>query len=446
VPFKEFFMRHLFSLFLIFCLYGTFLFAVSVPQAHKNPAANLEHYLEYLSEEHIDFSCAETKSMFACESDRQTFETTENNVTTAVAFQSARLRFNASAAVVLEKARFDAAMKEINATQQLRKKYLASKQPYLAPPSSPLQDALDRTLYGNLEQVDVEGLDINTSEPKSHVSVKSIAYINAMKRTADKAAFSERIFGTLQLKYTEAKVETDDPASLYGEMPQLLESWFETNNTRRAEYVGTRLGELYANEMKHPFSGSLLLSTKYLGGDAMQVRLEADNHNGAGSRDTFDFQGELRGISTLFAPARRPQTPGTPDFLFQSLHAENSTNAKAYRALLAHDKTFNTYMNEYVALINSAFAKRLKKFAYSPVISEWLLEAKKAVTSRMLGRADTFTLDVTNRNGMTAMQVFGMLMGQLMLAPQTPQQQLPDNEKIILDTAATHLDIKIKTK
>ncbi len=438
-------MKALIKCLFVITLITTAATATPVPDAVEKPAENLAHYLKFLAQNHIDFSCNASKTTFDCISKKQLFEVTENNVTTVIAFDRTALSFNASASVVLEKARFDAAMKEINATQQLRKKYLASQKPYLAPPSSPLQDALDRTLAGNLEQVTIEALDVNSSQQKSHFHVKRLTYTNAMKRTAKNAAFSERIFGTLHLEYEGATFVTEDPDSAYGELPRLLEAWLETNDIRRADYVGKRLGTLAKEVLNKPFDGSLKLTTVSLGNDAMSVLVEADNHNADGDRDRLDFQGELRGISTLFAPARRPQTPGSPDFLFRSLKIMDTSDITPYRDLLKKDKRFSDYISQYDRLIKKAVAKRLNKFAYSPVISGWLKSARDALSKMLLGQADTLEVKVTNRNGMTAMQVFGMLMGQLMLAPQTPQQQ-PDSEKIILDTAATHLDIKIEAK
>lgn len=437
---------HIFTVFLFLFIFSTLSANdIPIPKATDKPAENLAHYLEFLTQNHIDFACNASKRTFECVSEKQLYETTENNVTTAIAFDRAALRFNASAAVVLEKARFDAAMKEINATQQLRKKYLASQKPYLAPPSSPLQDALDRTLAGNLEQVAIDTLDVNSSQPKSHLHVKRLTYANAMKRTAKDAAFSERIFGTLHLQYKGATFKTEEPDSAFGELPRILEAWLETNDTRRSDYVGQRLGALAKAVLDKPFDGSLKLTTDYLGSDAMSIHIEALNQNADDERDRLDFQGELRGISTLFAPARRPQTPGSPDFLFRSLRIVDSSDITPYRDLLKKDKRFSDYIHQYDGLIKEAFAKRLKKYAYSPVISGWLTSARDAFSKMLLAKADTLEVKVSNRNGMTAMQVFGMLMGQLMLAPQTPQQQ-PDSEKIILDTAATHLDVKIEAK
>ena len=429
-------------LFLI-AISSALLGAVPVPKASDNPAKNLAHYLQYQMGGDVALSCREGKEAFSCESRDQKIIETDCNATTVTAFKYAGLHFNGAVAAALQKERFDAAMKEIEQTEQLRKKYLASKKPYLVPPSSPLQDALDRALFGNLEKLRVDGLDVEKSAPQSHMSVKKLVFVNAMKRTAKGAAFSERILGEMRLSYTDAVVDKNRTESLYRSLPVMLEARLETNNTIRAAYVGEKLEQLYGQQIRLPMSGEFTVKTRYLGNDAIGVTVAAENGNKKGTHSSFGFAGNLLNASTVFTPARKPLTPGTPDFLFGYLHSHSSTDGNGYRALLKTDKRFARYIGEYDALIRGYFDRKLQKYRYSAVLSGWITQAKNALSKGILGKADTLDVTVRNRDGMTAMQVFGMLIEQLMATPPDRGAQ-PDAEKIIADTAASHLEVEIE--
>lgn len=437
---------HVRSLFYLPLLYVLTLSASPVPKADEDKALNLSRYLEYRMQGKIDLECKESTLAFICESTRQRIETGDGNATVTTAFGHATLHFNPAAALVLDKETFGATMQELEETERLRRQYLASQNPYPAPPISPMQDALERALFGNLEAIRIDDLSVVSSDPKTVVKVKKIAYDNAMKRTAKDVAFTERILGEIRLEYTDASVESDEPDDAYAALPGLLEQWFDTNDTERADYVGKKLAHLYETQMRTPFSGTLLLNTNYLGNDAIAVHFSAENTNRSGVNDMFDFQGELHNASTLFTPARKPLTPGTPDFLFKSMHSQNGANGEAYRALLAKDKRFAGYIENYDALLRGYFDKKVKTYAYSAAIGGWLTQARDAFSKLLLGRAERLDVTVTNRNGATAMQVFGMLMGQMMMAPPASSQQTPDTEKMIFDTAAMHLDVKIEAQ
>jgi len=438
-------MPTLFRPFLILPLLSVWLGAAPVPKAVEEHALNLQHYLEYRVQNRIALTCEETADAYDCVSSDQRITDTDGNATTVAGYKKAQLHFNAALGLLLHKDRFDATMQEIEKTEALRRRYLASQKPYIAPPSSPLQDALDRALVGNLETVNLDMFSFEKENPKTVIGIKNLSYANRMKRTAKDAAFSERIFGEIRLDYTDATVSGGKTNAYPRTLPEHLEKWFDTNNTVRAGYVGNKLGELYAEEMHAPFSGTLQLQTAYLGNDAASVALRTENRNKKGAYDTFDFEGVLQNISTIFTPARKPLTPGTPDFLFKSMHSESAADGTKFRRLLKSDKRFAGYIGEYDTLMRAAFDEKLKKFGYSPVLTGWLTRAKSAFSAIITGKADRIEISVQNRNGMTVLQVFGMLMGQLMFMPQT--NALPtDSEKIFLDTAAAHLEVDIEAK
>ena len=418
--------------------------AAPIPKAVDAPALNLQHYLEYQADGDVALSCSETKNVFRCESRDQKIVESDANGTTVTSFEKAEVLFNGAVAPVLQKAHFDAVMKELEQTQQLRRKYLASQKPYIAPPSSPLQDALDRALVSNLEQMHVDGLAVESSDPETRLSVKKLSYVNAMKRTAKGVAFSERILGRIDLTYTDALVDANDTDSLYRTLPRMLENWLGGGDAARADYVGDKLNTLYAQQMRSPLSGSFTLKTRYLGNDAIGVELSAESANKAGAQSTFAFAGELRSASTLFPPARKPATPGTPDFLFSSLYSHNVSDDGGYRALLKSDKRFAAYIGQYDTLLHGYFDKQIRKFGYNAVIVGWLEQAKTALSKSLLGKADTLDLSIKNRDGTTAMQLLGLLMEQLIVTQPAQNAREPDTEKIIADTAASHLEIKIE--
>lgn len=421
------------------------LYAVPLPKAADQPALNLEHYLEYRSENRLDLVCKASKTDFSCRASEQKFKTGENNNTADVSFKKAELFFNAAVSLVLGKETFNATLQEMKQAEEVRRQRLASKKPYLAPPATPLQDALDRTLFGNLEQINVEQLVAEEHDPRTRISVGNIHYENRMKRTMKGAAFSERIFGTVQLSYADATVVSEDPDTFYGSLPGMLERWFDTNDTVRSGYVGAKLRTLASEALAVPFGGTMRLNTEYLGNDRMSVHFDAQNRSKNGANDSFDFQGEVHSISSLFTPARMPRTPGTPDFLFRAMHSKTHLQMEPYRRLLSMDKRFAGYVGEYDALTRSFFDKKIKQYHYSSVLSGWFAQAKHAFSDILLGRKDTLSVSVRNKDGMTALQVFGILMGEMMLASPTTQSS-PDEERIIADTAARHLDVGIEAR
>lgn len=421
------------------------LSATAIPAASPKPALNLQHYLSYQFDDEIDLRCKETKTHFVCEShDQKIVEHDENNASTVTAFKKAQISFNAAASLQLEEKIFSKTMEELRQSEKERQKRLASQQPYFNPPSTPLQDQLDRALVGNLEQIRIDHLAIHSDDPQTDITIEKIAYDNTMKKTAKGIAFSERILGEIRLDYTHAVVDTNDTASFYRSLPLMIEAWLDTNDTKRADYVGEKLAELYNKELRSPVSGSFLLKTAYLGNDAIAVDIKAHNGNTKGSKNDFAFSGELRNASTLFKPARKPIAPGTPDFLFHSIHTDSATNGTAYRQLLKKDKTLAGYIGQYDLLLRTYFDKKLEKYRANPILSSWFEQAKSAFSKIVTGTADHLAIDIKNKNGVTAMQVFGMLMGQLMVMPQQGTAQQPDEEKIIADTAAQNLDVKIK--
>jgi len=428
--------------FLAFCT--TLLGAATVPKALDNRALNLQHYLEYQTEDKITLSCKETNQAFFCESHDQELVENDANTTTVTAFKKALFRFNAALAIVLQKEHFEAVMKELEQTRQLRQKYLASKKPYLVPPSSPLQDALDRALVGNLEQIHVDDLDVRDSMQQSRLSVRKLSYVNAMKRSAKDVTFAERILGRVDLTYTDAYMESNGTDSAYRTLTRMLEAWLDTDNTERADYVGGKLETLYRHEMRSPYSGTMSLKTRYLGNDAIGLDLFAQSANKKGAATSFAFSGELRNASTLFPPARKPPSPGSPDFLFLSLESNSSVDGSAYRAALKQDSRFAGYIRQYETLVRARFDEKSRKFSYSPVLTGWLKQAKDAFSKGLRGEADGFRLSIRNKKGTTATQLLGLLMEQLIITQPGKNAQHPDTEKIIADTAASHFEVRIE--
>jgi hypothetical protein len=443
--FKEPAMPYLFKPLLSFILFAAWLHAVPVPKAVDDRALNLEHYLEYRMQNKVDFSCKERTDGFVCSSTKQKIVNSDENATTVTAFEKARVRFNAALALRLQKETFDATMKETEQIERLRRQYLASKKPYLAPPSSPLKDALERALVGNLEAVNITGFSMQRDLPRTAFSIEELAFLNDMKRTAKGAAFTERILGEMRLDYRGALLETNTSDAFYSMVPAMIEAWFDTNDTARADYVGKKLSSLYAEQLRSPFSGTMAVKTSYEGNDTISVEIRTKNRNEKGAQDSFEFSGELRNASTIFTPARKPLTPGTPDFLFKSMHSYSSADGSGYRDLLKRDKRFAAYIGAYDALFRTYFDQKLKKYRYSAVLVKWFSQAKTAASKLLTGKADTVEISVKNRDGVTAMQVFGMLMSQLMAIPQSPAQDR-DGEKIVADTAASHLEIDIEAR
>jgi len=428
----------------ILILCSSLLGAAAVPKASEKPATNLERYLEYRTQGKLDFDCFEHKTQFVCESREQSFATGDGNAST-VAFKEGSVRYNAALGLLLQQALFEATMREIEESERLLRQHLASKKPYLAPPSTPLKDALERGIVANLERIEITGLSYRRAQPETEIEIASVTLVDDMKRATQQAAFAERILGEIRLAYTDAVIKKIAPDALSNMLPEMLESWFDTNNTARASYVGSRLDALYAEQLHSPYSGSLRLATTYEGNDTLALTFQAENGNRKGTRDSLDFRGALRNISAFFTAARRPATGtgGAPDFLFTSLQTRSGTDNHAYRALLKDDRRFAAYIGEYDALLRSWFDAKLGTYAYSAVLSQWLSQAKNAL-SRLL-RGDAASLDVTvkNRSGLGTMQIAGMLLKRLMGASYEGERA-PTGEKLIADTAAAHLDLRIE--
>ncbi len=423
--------------------------AVAVPKASGDPAVNLQRYLHYQTDGTIDFTCKKRPHSYVCDAGAQRIEPEDANATATVAFGHLQIRFGDAVEVPLQKPAFGKTLEEIEKVEKQMRRYLAADSGSdLIPPSSPRQDALDRALVGNLEHFDIKKLDIENSDPKSHITIADVAFDNRMKKTAKGAAFSERIFGSLSLSYTDALIDANDSESFYGTLPALLENWLGTHDEARAKYVGKRLETLYQTQTQSPASGQIAVETAYLGNDRLSIDVKASEANRLGSKAVFTLGGDIYNISSLFKPARKPMSMGTPDFLFRTMHLKIHTKGDDYRALLKKDKRFAGYIGEYTLLLRKRFDDATTKFRSNPVLADWFTQAKEAFSKAFEGKADTFEMTVKNRSGVTAMQVFGMVMGQLMvMAPQqnAANASAPDEEKIIAETAAQNLDVTIRT-
>jgi hypothetical protein len=414
------------------------VFAMEVPTATSHIQKNLDNYLTYQTEGTIDFTCKKDKTFYICEShDQKISDTDEDNVTSVVRFKNVTLRFSDRINAVLEQKSFDKTMHELKASNKRLEK--DDDMPF----DRPLQDQLDRELAANLKQVNIDHLDITNSDPKSHVSVENIRYNNEMKKGAKGVTFEEAILGNVTLRYTNALLDTNDSGSIYMYLPTMLEEEFETDNSTRADYVGTQLHQLYKQQLLAPMSGTITLKSHYLGNDAISLDLHADSHSDQSS-GSYHFLGELRNASVIFAIANKPATDGIPDFLFKSLHIKNSNDTKSYRQLLKKDKRFAKYIGEYDQLLRRYFDESIKEYTVNPVILSWFKSAKTAFSDMLLGKTETLDIKISNKNAATAMQLFGMVMGQMMALPADKDAAQKQQSKIILDAAAQNFDVSIK--
>lgn len=234
---------------------------------------------------------------------------------------------------------------------------------------------------------------------------------------------------SVTIRYTNALLDSKDSGSLYMYLPMMLEEEFETDNSTRADYVGTQLHQLYKEQLLSPLSGTITLKSRYLGNDAIALDVSADSHSKQSS-GSYQFLGELRNASVLFSVANKPAVEGMPDFLFKSLHTKNSNDGKSYRELLKKDKHFAKYINEYDALLRQYFDKNIKEYTNNPVILSWFTSAKDAFSNVLLGKSDTLDIKISNKNGATAMQLFAMVMGQMMALPQDKDAAKKQQNKI----------------
>jgi len=437
-------MKRFISMLLV--LPAALLFALPVPKAAENPAVNLSGYLTYRAEGKLALSCRNEGGGFTCEAARQTVEALDGNDSTVITFKTAFVHFNGAVAALLEKEPFAATMKELEELERLRQQYLAAKKPYIAPPSTPKKDTLERGLIGSLEGVNITGFNLHRQDPPADLHIEQLHFFNGMKRTAKGAAFAERIFGRMRLEYSGATLESNTTHSSYGMLPSLLESWFETNDTARADYVGNKLAVLEAKQPNTPFSGTVSLQTSYEGNDTLGAYLHFQNANKLGTRDILDLQVEIHTLSALFTPAlHRKELPGIPDLLFKTMHALSTADGSAYRTLLKTDKRFAAYIGQYDLLLRGSFDAKLKTYAYSPELTRWFAQAKKALSALLTGRADTLEIDVRNRSGHTAMDVFSLFMDRLMAEPPSANQTY-GSESVIADTAVQHLEVKIEAR
>ncbi len=419
-------------------LFPLLLTAVEVPTASSSVQKNLDNYLSYQVEGTIEFTCKKEKRFYICEShDQKITDVDEDNVTSVVCFKNVSLRFSDAIDEVLQKKPFTKTMSELKASNARLQK--DDGMPF----DRPLQDQLDRALSTNLKHIDIDHLDITNSDPKSHVSVENISYDNEMKNTAKGITFEDAILGSVTIRYTNALLDSKDSGSLYMYLPMMLEEEFETDNSTRADYVGTQLHQLYKEQLLSPLSGTITLKSRYLGNDAIALDVSADSHSKQ-SAGSYQFLGELRNASVLFSVANKPAVEGMPDFLFKSLHTKNSNDGKSYRELLKKDKRFAKYINEYDALLRQYFDKNIKEYTNNPVILSWFTSAKDAFSNVLLGKSDTLDIKISNKNGATAMQLFAMVMGQMMALPQDKDAAQKQQNKIITDAAAQNIDVSIK--
>ena len=425
---------------------------VNYPGSVAQPVQNLEHYLEYLFDDAMDFVCTESGREIRCvEKDFNRTETDENNATVQTRFERLELFFDKSVLPYFEKVSFDAAMAEYRAAEKVREKERAGGKKVPKPVPTPLKDAMDRALWSKLDKMVLKNLRVDVSKPKAHTAVGEIVYENAMKTSDGNASYSERVFGTMSLRYKDFVAVSEDAAdSAYVTLAHRLESWLETNDTVRADYVGKRLQHIYADRMTSPSSGSLILATAYRGEDTLSLKIHAVGNNARGDRSLFSFDSEVHRLSSLIPPkekdgqAKGKEQGGMPDFLFLSMDFNSTIHNGKYRDLLKNDSRFRGYIMEYDRLIGAHYDDAVKTYGQNPVVAKWFKGAKEALSKMIRAEAERFGVSVRNRTGATAMQLVGMVIGQLALMGKKGTDT--QKEKIILDTAAQHLDIRIEAK
>jgi len=418
------------------------LSAVSLPQASSKTILNLQNFLEYNLEARINITCKEKSALYICESYNQSItETDENNVTSTGSFKKLQIHFNTNLLSQLKKEPFAKTMQEIKATNEAMQN--SSHNNNYEPIFTPLEDALNRAMFENLTHISLDDFDLKNSEPKSHITVKNITYNNTMKKTAKGVSFDERIFGKIELRYTQALIDTNETAPFYQDIPMMLEEWFETHNEKRAKYVSKKLHELYINETLSPIDGMMVLSTKYLGNDSLEISLKANNDNHNNTSENFDFSGELQQISTIFKPSKGTQIDGMPDFLFKSLKLHSYNKADTYRHLINNDKKLATYIGEYTKLIHKHFDTKVQAFTSNAKLITWFEDAKIAFSKIIQGEAEKLDITIANKKGATAMQLFGIVMGKMMQPPKQGAAQATQ-EEVIADIVTEQLELKIK--
>jgi len=354
-------MTNYYKTIIVSSLLPLVLGATSLPQASSKPVVNLQSYLKYNLEAKINFKCQQKATLYICESDEQSItETDENNVTVTVSFKKMQVYFSSKLSPQLKKESFEKTMQEIQESEAALEKASQNNNPM--PIQTPLEDILNRALFGNLTHISLDNLDITNSEPKSHITVKNVTYDNTMQAKIKGVSFEERVFGKIQLRYTQALIDSNNSESFSQNIPAMLEEWSETHNEKRANYVDKKLHELYGNEALSPIDGMISLDSKYIGNDSIALEIKSSNDNHKNSSGSFDFSGELHQISTLFQPSKGVQNAGMPDFLFKNLKLHSYNKADTYRHLINNDKKLSTYVGEYTKLIHTHFDKKVQAF------------------------------------------------------------------------------------
>ncbi|WP_201351951.1 hypothetical protein [Hydrogenimonas urashimensis] len=420
--------------------------SLTLSETSEKPAENLAHYLNGLLDEGIDLQCIRSASGFQClKEDFTVVKTDEENVTARTHFDRLELLFRKEIAPYFEKNRFDAAMREYRRAEKARQTRKRSGRGAAKPVPTPQKDAMDRALWRTLDRMVLKNLRIDVSHPATRTFVKEVVFENRMTNLGGKTVYSDRIFGTLSLRYRDFVLDTNATSdSAYTTMTRRLERWLETNDTKRAEYVAKKLRQLSAKRMKSPTSGKFVLKTRYIGNDSLSLRFLAASRDGIGDRSDFSFDGEVHHLRSMFNPKEKEVQVGAPDFLFLSMHLQTDTNNTTYRHLLAHDRRFHRYIADYDDLIRARYDEKMKRYAKNPVVAGWLKQAKKAFSKVLRGEAKSIVLSVKNRTGATAMQLVGAVIAQLSVMPQKGEK--PDREKLILDTAAANLDVRIEAE
>lgn len=429
--------------FLLITAFSTTLLAVSIPIASDKRADNLQHYLDYRLEAKSIFSCEAQTSYFRCLSkDHKYVETDESNNTIESSFKEAELRFSKAIAPLLEKASFQMTMDEIEKKLNGSKDGRASKNDET--PSTTREDALHRALIGNLDVIRIDSLDIRESDPSAHIRLDELIYTNEMSPKAKDITFTERIFGDISIHYKNATIENDESDAFYQTLPMMLEEWLGTDDKNRAKYVGERLQGLYADQLTSPTSGDIRINSKYIGADTISLLIDAKSSNRDGASGTFELKSELQNISTLVKQSNKALVPGTPDVLFHSLHATSKMDVSKYRALLKHDKQFAAYMHEYEQSLLAYLDEKVQGHRKNTILMDWTTQMKNAIKQLVRGEANTVKIHLKNSSGVTAMQLFGMVMGQMMTMPATGDERKTPMEKVITDTATQNLDLRIE--
>lgn len=402
------------------------------------PEKNLERYVESLLENSVDLNCTVQTPQVICRAKAATFTDTDAEGNTVIVhYDVFAVRFASQTLKGFESPSYDQAVKALQAYNERQTKFGPMG-------AGPRPDTLGRILFNGLQTLRVDNVAIGSQQES--MMVDQIVLENNLSRAQSGMTYDNRALGTVRLSYRGLHSNVTTNKSTYREMLSMLDTLLGSSDTTRSRYVADALYTLYQSHIGAMSSGTTTLQLAPIGNDVVTVTLSGEAGTAKGDHTQVRFEGEIVNASVLFNDEQNLSRPVMPDFIFRSLQASGHSDATSYRDALKKDPKLTAYISAYEAEITKRVNTAVAELPIHPTVKGWLENFKAAFSKSLLGDADRFEMVIRNKTGVAASQIAGLVIAQMMAAPNEPGVSATDPSALIQAMVAQHLEITFTAK